>query len=83
MCTKLDLGKEEDMLSVCVYVQRGPSPHPPSKRRLLRTKLLSTRPFFKIVNVYSYSLVFCVLIFLFLFHVSLVSVVRAVRVVHL
>lgn len=51
---------------VCVYVQRGPSPHSPSKRRLLRTKLLSTR-FFKIVNVYSYFLVFCGLPFPFFY----------------
>lgn len=82
VCTKLDLGREEDMLlcvCVCVYVQRGPSPHSPSKRRLLRTKLLSTL-FFKIVNVYSYFLVFCVLPFsFFLFHVSLVGVVSVVH----
>lgn len=67
---KARFGKEGDMLlllCVCVYVQRGPSPHPPSKRRLLRTKLLSTRLFFKIVNVYSYSLVFCVLLFFLFF----------------
>lgn len=66
---------------LCVYVQRGPSPHPPSKRRLLRTKLLSTLSFFKIVNVYSYSLVFCGLIFsfFFLFYVSIVSVVSVVH----
>lgn len=65
---------------VCVYVQRGPFPHPPTtnifcKDRLLRTKLfIDVFLFLKIVNVYSYSLVFCVLLFsFFLFYVLIVK----------
>lgn len=44
VCTKVDLGREEDMLlCVCVYMfKEALPPTPPSKDRLLRTKLLST-----------------------------------------
>lgn len=84
MCVhKLDLGREEDMLlrvCVCVYVQRGPSPTPQVNVGFFARNYYRLF-FFKIVNVYSYSLVFCVLIFPFWFHVSLVSVVSVVSVV--
>lgn len=43
---KVDFGRREGDMLLCVYVQRRPIPHPPSKRRLLRTKLLSTLFYF-------------------------------------
>lgn len=62
---KARFGKGGRYAAVCVCVcicSKRPSPHPPSKRRLLRTKLFIDS--FLFFNVYSYSLVFCVLIFL-------------------
>lgn len=59
---------------MCVYVQRGPSPHhPQSKHRLLRTQLFIDFFFLKLLMCILIFLLFCVPFFFFQFH--LLSVV--------
>lgn len=67
VCTKLDLGREEDMLCVCVYMFKEALPPTPQVNVGFFARNYYRLFFFKIVNVYSYFLVFCGLPFPFFY----------------
>lgn len=69
VCTKLDLGRRE--ICCCVYMFKEALSPTPQVNVGFFARNYYRLFFFKIVNVYSYFLVFCVLLLLlFLFYVS-------------